>query len=112
MSWIKQQHYVHAETPSSLVQVQNLQQSLQAVQGQHAGLTGQVQTLQEEKTALTEEVEESQGHQGHLNGRVLQLERQNATMGKDAASLQEVLGATYLKQQEVSIRPGLHLVHW
>lgn len=111
MSWFKQQLYAHAERQFSLVQVQDLQQSLQTVQRQRDNLTGQVQTLQEEKTTLTERVEELEGDQGHLSDRVLQLERQNATLDKDAASLQEMLHATNSKQQEVSIGPGLRLVH-
>ena len=90
------------------MQVQNLLQSLQAEQGQRAVLDGQMQTVQDEKTVLTGRVGELEGDQGHLIGRVQQLERQNATMEKDAVSLQELLDATYWKQQEVSMRPGLH----
>jgi len=75
------------------VQVQNLLQSLQAEQGQRAVLDGQMQTLQDEKTVLTGRVGELEGDQGHLRGRVQQ----------------ELLDATYWKQQEVSMRPGLAL---
>ena len=85
MSWIKQQHDLHAETPTCLVRVQNLHQS--------------------------ERVQELEGHQGRLSGQVLLLERQNTTLGNKSASLQDMLDATSLKLQEVSVRPGLHSVH-
>jgi chaperonin cofactor prefoldin len=111
MSWIKQQLYTHAERPIPLVQVQNLQGRLQVVQGQHDGLNGQVQTLQGQKAALTWRVDELQGHHGHLTGRVQQLEEQNATLGEEAASLQDRLNATVLQQHQVSVRPGMHPLH-
>ncbi len=90
MSWIKQQLYTHAERPIPLVQVQTLQ-------GQEAALAGRVDELQ--------------GHHGHLTGRVQQLEEQNATLGEEAASLQDRLDATVLQQHQVSVRPGMHPLH-
>ncbi len=81
------------------------------MQGQHDVLNGQVQTLQEEKTALTGRVEGLQGHQGRLNGRVLQLEEQNTILREDAASLQERLDATVSQQHQVSFETGLFSLH-
>jgi len=108
---MKLQACAHADGPCLLVQVQDWRARLQVVQGQHDGLNGQVQTLQGQKTALTGRVEKLQGHHGHLTGRVLHLEEQNATLGEEAASLQQRLDATFLKEHQVSIRPSLHPLH-
>jgi len=108
---MKLQACAHADGPCLLVQVQDWRARLQVVQGQHDGLNGQVQTLQGQKTALTGRVEKLQGHHGHLTGRVLHLEEQNAALGEEAASLQQRLDATFLKEHQVSIRPSLHPLH-
>ena len=84
MSWIKQQHYIHAETPTSLVRVQVVQKSRR--------------------------VEELEGHQERLSGRVLLLERQKTTLEKESAGLKEMLDASSLEQQEVSVTPGPHSI--
>ncbi len=110
MSWLKQL-YVHAEKPIFLMQVQNLQGDLQAVQEQHDGMTGLVHTLQAQNTALSGTVENLQEYQGRLTRRAQQLEDQNVTLGEEAVSLQERLDATVHQQYQVSIRPGLHPLH-
>ncbi len=93
------------------MQVQNLQGGLETVQRQCDAQIGQVHTLQEQEAALTARVEELEGYEARLTGTAEQLEEQNITLDKEAASLQQRLNTTAHKQQEVSIRSGLHPLH-
>ncbi len=60
---------------------------------------------------MTERVGELQGHQGRLNGRVLELEEQNTSLGEEAVSLQKRLDASMLQQHQVSFATGLLSLH-
>ena len=95
----------------SLVQVQFLQGNLQVMQGQRDVLNRQVQTVQQEKAAMTGRVEGLQGDQRRLSGKVVQLEEQNTILGEEADSMQKKLDATVLQQHQVSFKTGLFSLH-
>ena len=84
---------------------------LDTVQRQCDGQTALVHTLQAQEAALTARVADLEEYEACLTESFHQLQQQNITMDKEAAGLQQRLDTTAQQQHQVSIRPGLHLLH-
>ncbi|KAL0025826.1 hypothetical protein WJX79_003966 [Trebouxia sp. C0005] len=85
----------------------HLQQILNELQPKFVGLRRErdraeqrVADLASQVVQKSRRVEELEGHQERLSGRVLLLERQKTTLEKESAGLKEMLDASSLEQQE------------